>query len=223
MTDAKKIADVAHPGQTPPSPNSKSVIITHRPTVKDPMVKPKTQITPPTNDSNSNDTDAQASNKTVSEQPLTRTHQTVLQPLPSSESETPAPAPTPTPITIPAPDIQDAKPIPPDVKAPPTQETPVATPTGTDAAIGTKEIQTDAQIAMAQDAEAKRLDDLRQMVETKQFYLPIETTENRRSKRVVGSGILLSLLLAAVWLDVALDAGLIHIGNLKAITHLFSQ
>lgn len=36
--DSKKIVDVAHPGKTAPSENSKSVIVGHGPMIKDPMV-----------------------------------------------------------------------------------------------------------------------------------------------------------------------------------------
>lgn len=36
--DTKKIVDVAHPGKTAPSDNSKSVIVRHGPMIKDPMV-----------------------------------------------------------------------------------------------------------------------------------------------------------------------------------------
>jgi len=77
--------------------------------------------------------------------------------------------------------------------------------------------------AAAAEAKAKRDAELEKLVEDKTYYLPVNAVEKRRTKRVVIAGILLSLLLAAAWVDIALDAGLIKINGLKAITHFFSS
>ena len=64
---------------------------------------------------------------------------------------------------------------------------------------------------------------VQKLVDDKQFFLPINAVEKRRSRRFVLLGVLLSLVLAIAWVDVALDAGLIQIGNVKPVTHFFSN
>jgi len=71
-------------------------------------------------------------------------------------------------------------------------------------------------------AAAKREAELQKLVESKKYVLPINSLEQRRTKRIVLLGLLLSLLLAAAWVDIALDAGLIHLSGLHPVTHFFS-
>jgi hypothetical protein len=40
---------------------------------------------------------------------------------------------------------------------------------------------------------------------------------------VVLLGIVLAVVLAVAWVDVALDAGLIQLGSVKPVTHFFSN
>src|SRR4051812_17019270 len=75
-----KIVDVAHPGKTPPSPNSKSVIITHRPIMKDPMMNSEGSAEAATSE--------EAVAVTVSP---SRTSSTVVRP-PTEDTANPAPA-----------------------------------------------------------------------------------------------------------------------------------
>lgn len=212
-TPNKKIVDVAHPGESAPSPNSKSVIITHRPTVKDPMV-------------NEAKSDTEGSEPSQS---LSRTHQTVLQPLPSTDAETPEPkteetapaeptdTPEPEPVAAPTP-APEPKPAPETAVKPPEQ-----TSTGTSATVGTKDVQTESEAAVAEDEAAKYQEKLDAMVESKQFYLPINTIEHRRTKQFIVLGAILSVVLALVWLDIALDSGLLHIDGVKPLTNFFNQ
>lgn len=217
MADTKKsvinnkIADVAQPGESAPSPNSKSVIISHHPVMSDPMVNA--------------DVKADAS---PTPQPASRV---VIKPLASSELAAPiadvlkdepatpstqavetAPVPSPAPVPIA------------DIKPKPTasDEVPTQTSIGTDATVGTKPLQTEAETANAEDAEAKRQAELAAMVENKTYYLPIVTTESQRTKQFVIAGIAVSLILAALWIDVALDAGLIHVNGVHSLTHFFN-
>jgi hypothetical protein len=39
----------------------------------------------------------------------------------------------------------------------------------------------------------------------------------------VALGVLLSLVLILAWADIALDAGIIQLGNVKPVTHFFSN
>jgi hypothetical protein len=63
---------------------------------------------------------------------------------------------------------------------------------------------------------------IQKLVDSKQYNLPIVTGEKRRSRRVVVIGLFLSVVMLLVWVDIALDAGLIQLGGVKAVTHFFS-
>lgn len=75
----------------------------------------------------------------------------------------------------------------------------------------------EAEKKAAHEAEILKL------VDEKKYFLPINSVEKRRTKKVVILGITISLLLAIAWVDVALDAGLIRLGNVKPVTHFFSN
>lgn len=64
---------------------------------------------------------------------------------------------------------------------------------------------------------------VQKLVDGKQYFLPINAVEKRKSRRFILLGVVLSLVLAVAWVDVALDAGLIHISGLKPATHFFSN
>jgi hypothetical protein len=218
----KKIVDVARPGTTPPAENSKSVIITHHPTMR-----------PPTDEADKSDESNQSAPV------VSHSGHNVLQPLPTSpQPEKPEePQPAPEAAAEAAPEVEfetdteaddeppkpepatlDDKPNLSDMAAKP----PASASAGTDAQIGIKQDQSEADLAAADDAEAKRQAELQVMIETKKFYLPINTAETQRTKEFIAAGILLSIVLGAFWIDIALDAGLVHLGGLKAITHFFN-
>lgn len=218
-TQARKIVDVSHPGQTAPSPNSKSVIISHHPTMKDPMVN--------ADQSSAHEPEAPAPAKVS---------RTVIQPLPGSSLLTkPDPELPPNAVQQPAsasdtPPDSDDQPAQTNVQ-PPAEPAPeqaeakalVATSTGTTAQLGTKDVKSDAEIASAEDAEAKRQTELEAMIEDKRYNLPINTAENQRTQQFVVGGVVIGVILVAAWVNIALDAGIIHLGGVKALTHFFSN
>lgn len=61
------------------------------------------------------------------------------------------------------------------------------------------------------------------LVESKQYFLPINSAEKRRSKRFVITGVLLSVLLLLAWFNIALDASIIKIDGIEPVTHFFSS
>jgi hypothetical protein len=61
------------------------------------------------------------------------------------------------------------------------------------------------------------------LVASGEYFLPISTVEKRRSRNFVASGVILSVLLLVLWVDIALDAGIIDLGGLKPLTHFFSS
>jgi cobalamin biosynthesis Mg chelatase CobN len=220
----KKISDVANPGESAPSPNSKSVIISHHTTIQDPMVTAENQS---------------SSTESASENPAANPHaaKIIIQPLADSELLKPKPeepteySPELVPVEDKAsnednPEQQPTSLVTEEVVASPTvtPKTEAATTTAitSDAKIGTKDVQTDAQVAAAEDAEAKRQAELAVMIANKKFYLPINTSDRQRTMEFIISGVILSILLGLIWIDIALDAGLIHLGGLKALTHFFN-
>jgi hypothetical protein len=210
---AKKIVDVAQPDTSAPSPNSKSVIITHHQTVQDPTITTEQ----PTEGKEPDGTAVTGS----------RSKHTVLQPLISSPVAEPEMPEAPTePVAPEAPPeiAEDTPTVEPEPTPEPMMSTPKSPPTSasSDAQVGTKDIQTDAELASAEDVEEKRQTDLQTLADSKKYYLPIDTAERQRTRQFIASGILLSIILGASWLDIALDAGLIHIGHLHALTHFFN-
>ncbi len=83
--------------------------------------------------------------------------------------------------------------------------------------------QTDEEVDAEVAKQAKHDAAIQKLVDSKQYSLPINAVEKRRSKRFVLLGILLSLLLALTWADIALDAGIIQFHSVKPLTHFFSN
>jgi hypothetical protein len=192
MAEAKKptapIADVAHPGKTAPSPNSKSVIVRHHAGVMaDPMVV-------------TTDEPAKEAETAPVHKPATggSTKAKIVPLATPAEKETPGPAETP------APDVPAETP-PAAASAVPTPQAPMET----------------AEAEVAAQAEHEALVD--KLSESKQYYLPINSIEKRRTKRVVILGAVLSIVLMVAWADVALDSGIIQLGGVKPVTHFFSN
>ncbi len=80
-----------------------------------------------------------------------------------------------------------------------------------------------AEQEAAEAAQAEHDTAIQKLVDSKQYFLPINTVEKRKSKRFVALGIILSVVLALAWADIALDAGLIQINGVKPLTHFFSN
>ncbi|HMH30979.1 MAG TPA: hypothetical protein VK534_00700 [Methylomirabilota bacterium] len=71
--------------------------------------------------------------------------------------------------------------------------------------------------------QAKRDEEIQKLADSKKYSVPINAVEKRKSKRFVVLGILVCILLGLAWADVALDAALIQIDNVKPVTHFFSN
>ncbi len=290
----KTIMDVAHPGKSAPPANSKSVILSNRPLLKDPMVVDEGAP----HDSDADSSLAKVSNKSGAQPltaPLLKTEEPALaeadaKPDHASEAD-PSPAETPAEPTKPADTATapaDKPPAPADsisssdeapapetaepsgLSAPPTPpETPddnvndslppdapddgpavsktkdAQPPAGKTEAAAQTEVPSpdngDAKPAEGGTAESAQSNDMAKKLEaettkeaqrqaaidkltdSKKYYLPINAVEKRRSRRFVILGIILSLLLIVAWADIALDAGLIHLGGIKPLTHFFSN
>lgn len=215
---SQPISDVESPGTTAASPTSKSIIIKNGPIIKDPMVVEES-VTEPKAESSKNVVKAGGSSKIK------------LQPLPTSDI-IPSKEPEAT---------EDVKTSAPD-GAKKDEEKSSETETPEEPAQKSKsEHKTDADTGKESDtkdkptnspaeqdaAEASRKAEhdtnLQKIVDSKTYYLPIDAVKKRKTKRFVILGITLSIFLILVWINIALDAGLINIDGVSPLTHFFSS
>jgi hypothetical protein len=205
----KTIIDVTHADSAPPSPNSKSVIVTNRPILKDPMVVDEAADS----EASSGDKPAKSSAPSIAE--LAEAAAQKNQP----EKEAAAkPEKKIEPAAGPPAEKEDAaKPAAKEPEKPDIKESETEEPDQPDKVKPAQEAEAEAAKAAEHDAAIEKL------IEGKQYYLPINSIEKRRSKRFVAGGILLSLLLIVAWADIALDAGLIQVSGIKPLTHFFSN
>jgi outer membrane biosynthesis protein TonB len=200
----KSIADVAHPGTSAPSDTSKS-IITPRPMIKDPMVVEE---------------NAPAES---GEKPLAKKNEPKLTPPETSaaektekpaEPEKPEEKPEPQPDPKPEPDPEPEPETKPEETAP---EAPAEEKEDGKDKKKSPQADSDAEKAALKARDAK----VQKLIESKKYFLPINAVEHRKSRRFVALGVVLAILLVLVWVDIALDAGLIDLGGVKPVTHFF--
>jgi len=230
---SKPIIDVAHPNKSAPSSNSKSVIVPNRPMVKDPMVNEA-----PTKDVQDDTGPIKIPNhielKPLSA-PVLESEVKEDEPEPAEPAEPEAPEPEPEEKPEPAPE-----PIKPEEAEPPTGETteepvpvketkesaPEPEPEKPEPEAGDKpeeKAKPGQKESEAGAEQAKRDDEIQKLADSKKYSVPINAVEKRKSKRFVVLGILVCILLGLAWADVALDAALIQIDNVKPVTHFFSN
>jgi hypothetical protein len=226
---SKKIVDVEQPNTTAPSSTSKPVLVTNRPIIQDPMVKESP-------DEGTTIKVTTGSTK-IKLQPLTEpvvkpvddpSKTTEVSTAPESEKkpESPTPPPASKETTPPPPAPATAAAAPQEAEKPAQAEREAATenPTGEeDKSSGDQAAEVANQEAAAEAEQTKHDESLQKLIDGKQYFLPINSVEKRRTKRFVMLGVVLALLLAVTWVDVALDAGLVQLGRLKPVTHFFSN
>ncbi|HWB39382.1 MAG TPA: hypothetical protein VG604_04075 [Candidatus Saccharimonadales bacterium] len=232
------IIDVAHPGKTPPDVTSRPVIVTNRAIMKDPMVvgeKPQTDLEV----------------EPTKSQPLSTKPAVKLKPLEEPASDKPGkPAAGNEPEETEPADNSKATTDPEehltaaskavtnekgaDKKSPdsPKSETkaeivPAGEGEGTEKTEDEKPKDKQLDPVAAEEADAaKRAEHeaaVQKIVDSKQYFLPINSVEKRRTKHLLIGGFIIIVLLAAAWLDFALDAGLVHIQGLHPLTHFFNN
>lgn len=74
-----------------------------------------------------------------------------------------------------------------------------------------------------EEAKAAQLAELEKLIESKKYFLPINTVERRRDAKRAILLMVLVILFALIWLDLALDAGLLKLGHVHSLTHFFSS
>lgn len=209
-SSSKPIVDVAHPNKSAPSQNSKSVIVSSRPMLKDPMVVDQ------------EDLEITAIEEKKPESTITEIAAIAAADKPAKTEDKPA-------------DDKDAK----DAKPETAKEEPNPEPAEPDKSESSAddEVKTDETDAKEEDKdtapenqldidaskEAEHEAAVQKLSDSKKYFLPINAVEQRKSKQFVILGIVLSVILALAWVNIALDAGLIKIPGVKPVTHFFSN
>lgn len=235
----KQFADIAHPNKSAPSNNSKSVIITHGAVMQDPMVvanpvadieppKPQATVTPQLTIQPlsapllSTKKDIPALAKADDETGAETKPESSATPLKkdavaeSSVAQATSEAAVKESFAAPGPIALDT----PKLPAQPATDAPTenSNDEGDEGSVTPQALQEAAEAAAKKAEEEVQL-----LIETKKYFLPIKTTEQRRTKRTVILGILFSVVLIAAWADIALDAGLIQLAGIHSLTHFFSS
>lgn len=217
--NAKAIVDVAQPGKSAPVGNSKSVIVSNRPILKDPMMV--TNDTAPANDKPAEDPLVKASDNS-GPQPLGAPVLEDEKPVVADANESPAKAVAKelTEAGAAANSVSDK----PKTDGPTTEKPEETTETaGEDAEAAKSKDEDIKQLEAEATEQAKHQEVVDKLADSKKYYLPINTVEKRRSRHFVVLGVVLSLLLIVAWADIALDAGLVKAGGIKPLTHFFSN
>lgn len=98
----------------------------------------------------------------------------------------------------------------------------VSSPAAVPAVDRTDKQLTPEQSEAALKAARERATELQEIIDKQEYFLPIKTVEQRRSRRFAILGLLLIILLGLAWYDVALDAGLLTNTYNLPHSHLFT-
>ncbi len=194
INPSASITDVIKPNESAPSATSIPVIVNNRPILRDPMMSADVPVVgKPVEEASK----LSSVTTKINIQPVT-TEDTKIE-----VSEVPKPK-----EESPAPDKETE----PDL--------PEIAESSSEGATSPQDVE--AKVAKESEDAAKQDAELQGLVDSKKYFLPINTVQKRRTKRFVTVGVGITILLALIWVNIALDAGLIHIGELKALTHIFS-
>lgn len=232
----KKFFDVAKPNKSRPSPTTKQVIVTNRPILQDPMVNAVPNQSGPTT---APPLEVKLATK-INVRPLSTSAELaasepiVVKPV-TEVSDSSDLAGATSPISDHIEQARAEAAVSAESEAVPvadSAEPPVATtdePALKSGTVPIAEAPKDGALVTAKDLvdDEDEADEaaanIQKLVVEKRYFLPINTQEKRRTKHFIILGIILILLLALAWANIALDAGLIRIDGVKPLTHLFSN
>lgn len=198
---SKKMIDVKK--EAPAEATSKPVIVTNRPIMADPMVKPASGAPELEAVEKPKEARAPSASKIVI-QPIAHNE--------DSEPENPVESETPEPKAEPAPH-ESEKPT--ELEQPAEAEDPEDTQLPAEATDKT-DVEEDDPV------EIERRAKLDALVESQKYFLPITTAEERKSRRTVVLGAILAIVLLLAWTNIAVDAGLISLPIDVPHTNFFS-
>ena len=148
-------------------------------------------------------------NTATSSRPIIIKHPTVQDPMVNDEPKPELPVPEPVVASPSAKKVvieplhhDVAEPVTVAVTPPPPAPEPVAVPVAAD-------IDANAPIIDDEQQSKSRTEAVAKLTLSEQYFLPIETLEQRRSKRTAIIGTLTIVILMLAWYNVALDASLL--------------
>jgi hypothetical protein len=245
-----KVFDVAHPGKSKPSASSRPIIVTNRPILQDPMMNTQVPIDVETiekespaavkirlkpldgeddakEDSleNTKDKDKpETDNRTIAVLAAEKAaekagekaeEKEAAESEPTPEDSSSKSEPEPTDETV-----QDDAPT-------ETAESETAAESNdseaSDDNLPVEGSDKDAKETLALEAIAKKQEEINGLVESREYFLPINAVERRRSKVVSILGLLLIVALGLMLVDLLLDVGFIRLGGVHSLTHFFSS
>jgi len=167
---------------------------------------------------------AEITAESETEKPVEAKEETPAEPQTDQEAsteETPAEAPEAEEKAEPAKDVPKEETA--EAESADTEESGEAQKEGDEDVPEQAKVDPDAAAKEAERIAAEHAAEIQKLADSHEYYLPIETTESKKTKRFVALGVVLILLLGAAWTDVALDAGLVQLGSIKPVTHFFKQ
>ncbi|MDB5181576.1 MAG: hypothetical protein JWP13_339 [Candidatus Saccharibacteria bacterium] len=221
VTDApkppSKVFDVSKPGKTMAAATGRPVIVSNRPIMQDPMVS--AQVTA------ESDTSGRGSSKVV------------IKPLSGEEEGQTADSEVRAVASEPSKDLEEksddsekseetaeAAKAEPKVPEKPDAESDTTDDTAQDGTPALDGANTSTSKEAAElEATAKQLEEIDKLTESKDYFLPINSVEKRRSKIVTILGLVLIIVLGLLLINLLLDVGVISIDGVRPVTHFFSS
>jgi hypothetical protein len=74
----------------------------------------------------------------------------------------------------------------------------------------------------AAEENAAKVAEQEKIIDSKKYYLPINSVEHRKDIRRAALLLILVILFALIWLDIVLDAGILKLGHIHSLTHFFN-
>ena len=238
-----KSFDVIAPGKTAPATSSKPIIITNRPMVRDPMSpgpisntagasQPASRLSKPVDSTllmpSSNE---QRQDPSVARLPGRRTmktittlgdHQTQGTTVPVAPQDKVEPTSGPA-TTVPEAAVANAESTDDVAVQSKTEMETEAESTSSDETISTDVPLADNERLRAEKENEIRLAEQEKIITSKQYFLPIEDAAKSRGNNRALLWLLIVLVGTLVWLDLVLEAGVVHISGVHALTHFFKS
>lgn len=225
-----KVFDISKPGKSTAAATARPVIVSNRPIMQDPMVAPsapsapdlpnsssatsvKVNIKPlsePVEDSNAPEAEAAKNEAAKPDEPTepsesVETVETSAEPVANEKAEESKAA-------------DQVEPAPEETK--PAEKTAVPDDAPSPDTAGLDQTK-DEKAAAELEAAAKQEEEIHKLVESKEYFLPINSVEKRRSKITGTVGFVVIVLLALLLINIMLDVGTLTIPGVKPLTNLF--
>lgn len=216
-TKTKPVMDVSRPAKDVPP--SEKLVIESRPLInhdETPAPDAGSDIEVKTNQSQAEAADTTQPEPSAKVAAMPSTTKKVLTPPTLSTPETAGAPDTATPADEPK--------APSDAEAKPEEDAPAATDADLSPAEESTKVQRDKDAEETKKAveQARRDQEVKQYIENKQFFVPINEVARKRSIKVSFGLVLLMAFLAAVLIDLMLDSGIILLLQKIPHTNFFS-